>query len=105
MLGSTCRHLQSSFLLDKEIGLETRAGHHGLQYSEGVPETVIATRGQQICLPSVVLGELHFGFMKGKHRLFQRTCRKASNHLFLQNHGNGHKRNQRYDHHRTHLAP
>ena len=37
-------------------------------YAEGVPETVdlMATQGEQIYLPSVVLGELHFGFMKGK---------------------------------------
>ena len=35
-------------------------------YAEGVPETVdiMATQGEQIYLPSVVLGELHFGFMK-----------------------------------------
>ena len=41
-------------------------------YAEGVPETVdlMATQGEQIYLPSVVLGELHFGFMKGKRRAF-----------------------------------
>ena len=41
-------------------------------YAEGVSETVdfMATHGEQIYLPSVVLGELHFGFMKGKRRAF-----------------------------------
>ena len=41
-------------------------------YAEGVPETVdyMATHGEKIYLPSVVLGELHFGFMKGKRQLF-----------------------------------
>ncbi len=41
-------------------------------YAEGVPETVdlMATHGEQIYLPSVVLGELHFGFMKGKRQAF-----------------------------------
>ena len=41
-------------------------------YAEGVPETVdiMATQGEQIYLPSVVLGELHFGFMKGKRQAF-----------------------------------
>jgi len=41
-------------------------------YAEGVPETVdlMATQGEWIYLPSVVLGELHFGFMKGKRQAF-----------------------------------
>jgi len=41
-------------------------------YAEGVPETVdlMATHGEQIYLPSVVLGELHFGFMKGRRQAF-----------------------------------
>jgi tRNA(fMet)-specific endonuclease VapC len=41
-------------------------------YAEGVAETVdfIATNGQQIYLPSVVIGELHFGFMKGQRQRF-----------------------------------
>ena len=41
-------------------------------YAEGVPETVdlMATQGEQIYLPSVVLGELHFGFMKGERQVF-----------------------------------
>jgi tRNA(fMet)-specific endonuclease VapC len=41
-------------------------------YAEGLPETVdtIATHGEQIYLPSVVLGELHFGFMNGSRQRF-----------------------------------
>ena len=41
-------------------------------YAEGVKETVdfIATRGEQIYLPSVVMGELLFGFMKGRRQGF-----------------------------------
>lgn len=36
-------------------------------YAEGIPQTVdfMATYGEFIYLPSVVLGELYFGFMKG----------------------------------------
>ncbi len=41
-------------------------------YAKGVKETVdfMATQGEQIYLPSVVMGELHFGFMKGRRRRF-----------------------------------
>lgn len=41
-------------------------------YAEGVAETVdfMATNGQQIYLPSVVIGELHIGFMKGQRQRF-----------------------------------
>ncbi|MEE4602335.1 MAG: type II toxin-antitoxin system VapC family toxin [Desulfobacteraceae bacterium] len=41
-------------------------------YAEGVSETVdiMATQGEQIYLPSIVLGELQFGFMKGKRQAF-----------------------------------
>jgi len=41
-------------------------------YAEGVAETVdyMATQGEQIYLPSVVIGELHFGFMKGQRQRF-----------------------------------
>ena len=41
-------------------------------YAEGVPETVdlIATQGEQIYLPSIVFGELQFGFMKGKRQAY-----------------------------------
>ena len=41
-------------------------------YAEGVHETVdfMATQAEQIYLPSVALGELHYGFMKGKRQAF-----------------------------------
>lgn len=41
-------------------------------YAEGVPETVeaIAAYGEYIFLPSVVLGELLYGFMKGSKKLY-----------------------------------
>ncbi len=41
-------------------------------YAEGVSETVdlMATYGEHLYIPSVVIGELHFGFMKGKKRRF-----------------------------------
>jgi len=43
-----------------------------IDYAEGVTETVdfMATQGEQIYLPSVVIGELHFGFMKGRRQRF-----------------------------------
>lgn len=39
-------------------------------YAEGIPETVdfLATHGENIYLPSVVIGELNFGFMKGNRQ-------------------------------------
>ena len=41
-------------------------------YAEGLPVIVdfMANHGEQIYLPSVVLGELNFGFMKGKRQQF-----------------------------------
>jgi tRNA(fMet)-specific endonuclease VapC len=41
-------------------------------YAEGAPEVVeyLAIHGDQLFLPSVVLGELHYGFMKGKRQAF-----------------------------------
>ena len=41
-------------------------------YAEGLPGIVdfMANHGEQIYLPSVVLGELNFGFMKGKRQQF-----------------------------------
>lgn len=41
-------------------------------YAEGVAGTVdfMATYGEKIFLPSVVIGELSFGFMKGKRQRF-----------------------------------
>lgn len=39
-------------------------------FAEGVPETVdfMATQSKEIYLPSVVIGELSFGFMKGQRQ-------------------------------------
>jgi len=39
-----------------------------VDYAAGVPETVdfIATQGESLFLPSIVLGELHYGFIKGR---------------------------------------
>ena len=41
-------------------------------YAEGIPETVdfMAAHGEQFYIPSIVLGELHFGFIKGGRRRF-----------------------------------
>lgn len=41
-------------------------------YAEGVSETVdfMATHGEHLYIPSVVLGELQFGFMKGEKPQF-----------------------------------
>ena len=41
-------------------------------YAEGLPHAVdfLATRGEDIFLPSIVLGELTYGFMKGSRRQF-----------------------------------
>lgn len=41
-------------------------------FAEGMPDAVdaIATYGQSIFIPSVVLGELFFGFMKGSRQQF-----------------------------------
>ena len=41
-------------------------------YAEGVHETVdfMATQAEQIYLPSIVFGELQYGFMKGKRQAY-----------------------------------
>ena len=41
-------------------------------YAEGLPQTVdfVATHGEHMYLPSVVLGKLNFGFMKGSRKRF-----------------------------------
>ena len=41
-------------------------------YAEGLSETVnfLATQGEYLYLPSVVIGELNFGFMKGSQQQF-----------------------------------
>ena len=44
-------------------------------YAEGLPEVVdaIATHGQYLFIPSIVIGELHYGFMKGSRHRFNET--------------------------------
>ena len=41
-------------------------------YAEGLPVTVdfLATHGEDIFLPSIVLGELTYGFMRGSRQQF-----------------------------------
>jgi tRNA(fMet)-specific endonuclease VapC len=41
-------------------------------YAEGIPTVVdfLATHGEDIFLPSIVLGELSYGFMKGSRQRF-----------------------------------
>jgi tRNA(fMet)-specific endonuclease VapC len=41
-----------------------------VDFAEGASETVdfIATYGESLFLPSIVLGELHYGFMKGQRQ-------------------------------------
>ncbi len=48
-------------------------------YAEGLTETVeyLALHGERLFLPSVVLGELLFGFMKGKRQAFNERKLKA----------------------------
>jgi tRNA(fMet)-specific endonuclease VapC len=39
-------------------------------FAEGLPDVVdiLATYGEQLFMPSIVLGELHYGFMKGSRQ-------------------------------------
>lgn len=41
-------------------------------YAEGLPEAVeiLATKSKEIFLPSIVLGELYYGFLKGNRQRF-----------------------------------
>lgn len=53
-------------------------------YAEGLPETVdlMATHSEHIYIPSVVLGELHFGFLKGRRQQFnERKLQQFTNRL------------------------
>ena len=53
-------------------------------YAEGLPQTVdfMATHGEHMYLPSVVLGELNFGFMKGSRKRFnERKLQQFISHL------------------------
>ena len=56
-------------------------------FAEGLPDAVdaIATHGQSILLPSVVLGELFFGFMKGSRQQFnEKKLRQAVSRLRME---------------------
>ncbi len=56
-------------------------------YAEGLPETVdmIATHGENIYIPSIVVGELTLGFMQGKRQQFnERKLRQIVSHLRIE---------------------
>lgn len=56
-------------------------------YAEGLPETVdfLATHGEYLYLPSIVIGELNFGFMKGNQQQFnERKLLQFINRLKVQ---------------------
>ena len=56
-------------------------------YAEGVPETVdmIATRGEYVYIPSIVVGELTYGFMKGKsQQVNERKLRQIVSRLRIE---------------------
>jgi tRNA(fMet)-specific endonuclease VapC len=56
-------------------------------YAEGLPQTVdfMATYGEFIYLPSVVLGELYFGFMKGRRQQFnEKKLQQFIGHLSVE---------------------
>lgn len=53
-------------------------------FAEGVPDTVdaMAAYGESIYLPSIVLGELHYGFMKASRQEFnERKLRQIVSRL------------------------
>ena len=56
-------------------------------YAEGLPDVVniMATRSQSLCIPSIVLGELHYGFMKGSRQQFnEKKLRQMISHLKIE---------------------
>ena len=56
-------------------------------YAEGLSGTVdmIATHGEYIYIPSIVVGELTFGFMQGKRQQFnERKLRQIVNRLKIE---------------------
>jgi tRNA(fMet)-specific endonuclease VapC len=56
-------------------------------FAEGLPDAVdaIATYGQFVFIPSVVLGELFFGFMKGSRQQFnERKLRQVVSRLKIE---------------------
>ena len=55
-------------------------------YAQGLPDVVemMAIHGTQLFIPSVVLGELHYGFMKGsKKQLNERKLHQFITHLHV----------------------
>jgi predicted nucleic acid-binding protein len=58
--------------LELKLVLDTNA-YSG--YAEGIDYIVdiLATRGEQIYLPAVVIGELQYGFLKGRRRQYNET--------------------------------
>jgi len=56
-------------------------------YAEGIPDCVeaIATRGEQIYMPAIVIGELMVGFMKGMKQQFnERKLRRVISRLNIE---------------------
>jgi tRNA(fMet)-specific endonuclease VapC len=56
-------------------------------YAEGLPDVVetIATHGQYLFIPSIVLGELNYGFMKGSRQQFnERKLRQIVSRLKIE---------------------
>ncbi|MFH1756417.1 MAG: type II toxin-antitoxin system VapC family toxin [Pseudomonadota bacterium] len=56
-------------------------------YAEGLPDVVdiMATHSQYLSIPSVVLGELHYGFMKGSRQQFnEKKLRQMIGHLKIE---------------------
>ena len=56
-------------------------------YAEGLPQTVdmIATHGEYIYIPSIVVGELTLGFMQGNRQQFnERKLRQIVNRLRIE---------------------
>ena len=56
-------------------------------YAQGISKTVdvIATRGEYIYIPSIVVGELTFGFMHGKRQQYnERKLRQVINRLKIE---------------------
>jgi len=56
-------------------------------YAEGLPDVVdiMATHSQYLSIPSVVLGELHYGFMKGSRQQFnEKKLRQIISHLNIE---------------------
>ncbi len=56
-------------------------------YAEGLPDVVdiMATRSQSLSIPSVVLGELHYGFLKGSRQQFnEKKLRQIISHLNIE---------------------